>query len=95
MTNTEYRITNKNGVTIEVSEAELFKIAEHWVDDYNQIEYDYAESNGQKLAERLWIYPDIDQVHEILEEYMQCEVVQLDEDETVERDTHKLYCKLL
>ena len=89
MTNTEYRITNKDGVMIEVNEAELFEIAEHWVEDQNT--YSYALNIDNK-----WESPtDIDQVEEILEEYMQCEVVQLDEYQTVNRDTHKMYLSIL
>lgn len=93
---TEFRVTNKNGVVIEVNENELYMIAEHWVDDCNEMEHEYAESNGEKLEERLWAYPnDFSQVTEILVEYMQCEVEELDNDDEIESDTVGLYQTLL
>lgn len=92
----EFRVTNKNGVVIEVNENELYMIAEHWIDDYNEMEHKYAESNGERLEERLWEYPnDFSQVEEILVEYMQCEIMELDNDGEVESDTVGLYQALL
>lgn len=89
-----FRVTSKHDDTIEVNENELHKIAEHWIDDYNQMEYDYAESNGERLEERLWEYPnDFSQVEEILVEYMQCEIMELDHE--IESDTMRLYQRLL
>ena len=93
---TEFRVTNKNGVVIEVTENELYKIAEHWIDEHNQFEHDYAESNGENLEERLYDYPyDFSEVEEILTEYMQCKVIELDNDGEVYRNTEKLYYTLL
>lgn len=91
----EYRIINKDGLELEVNENELYKIAEHWVDDWNQIEHSYAESNGENLEERLWEYPnDLGQVEEILGEYMNCEIIELDNDE-IHKDTAEMYRSLL
>lgn len=92
----EYRVINSKGLELEVTESELYKIAEHWIDEHNQFEHDYAESNGENLEERLYNYPsDIGQVEEILIEYMQCKVIELDDDGEVYRDTEEMYHTLL
>lgn len=91
----EFRVINSKGLELEVTENELYKIAEHWIDEHNQFEHDYAESNGENLEERLYDYPiDLGQVEEILCEYMQCEVIELDNDE-IYRDTLEMYHSLL
>lgn len=92
----EYRVINSKGLELEVTESELYKIAEHWIDEHNQFEHDYAESNGENLEERLYDYPyDFSQVEEILIEYMQCKVIELDIDGEVYRDTEEMYHSLL
>lgn len=92
----EFRVINSKGLELEVTESELYKIAEHWIDEHNQFEHDYAESNGENLEERLYDYPyDFSQVEEILIEYMQCKVIELDNDGEVYRDTEEMYHTLL
>lgn len=92
----EYRVINSKGLELEVTENELYKIAEHWIDEHNQFEHDYAESNGENLEERLYDYPyDFSQVEEILTEHMQCKVIEIDNDGEVYRNTEKLYHTLL
>lgn len=92
----EFRVINSKGLELEVTENELYKIAEHWIDEHNQFEHDYAESNGENLEERLYDYPyDFSEVEEILIEYMQCKVIEIDNDGEVYRNTERLYHTLL
>lgn len=87
---TKYVLTDDAGKYLSVTEKELYEVARYWVDDYNERERMYADA-VEDLKERLYHYPsDIDDVREIVEEYMGYLIIECDSHTSAEDIYHQL-----